>query len=31
VQLDGGGVAITAHGNGMGPAVIDNFGMVREY
>lgn len=31
VQLDGGGIAITAHGNGMGPAVIDNFGMVMEY
>jgi hypothetical protein len=31
VQLDGGGVAITAHGNGMGPAVINNLGMVMEY
>ncbi|TLV03514.1 matrixin family metalloprotease [Dyadobacter luticola] len=31
VQLDGGGVAITAQGNGGGPVVINNLGMVLEY
>lgn len=31
VQLSGGGVAISAHGNGTGPVVISNLGLVMEY
>jgi hypothetical protein len=31
VQLSGGGVAISAHGNGTGPVVINNLGLVMEY
>jgi hypothetical protein len=30
-QMSGGGVAITTHGNGAGPVVINNLGMVVEY
>lgn len=31
VQLSGGGVAITAHGTGTQPVIINNLGMVMEY
>lgn len=30
-QLSGGGVAITTHGNGAGPVVINNLGLVTEF